>query len=210
MVDSLFLIYYNKITVGHYHQGSRTEYSVRPFYWEVQMSGVIFVAGSYGVGKSTLCKKLSSAFSIPFYSAGDLISEFNGETYGPNKVVKDKNHNQDILIDAVNDKLQTSPSIILAGHFCIFDNLNHVEKLPEYVFDFLPIQSILLLEANTDRIICNLQNRDGKKYLPSHIDNLKIAEHFQAYKIANKLQVPIHVHQMEFNDSDIDKVLSIL
>ena len=41
--------------------------------------GVIFVAGSYGVGKSTLCEKLSYRMDLPFYSASDLISEVNGE-----------------------------------------------------------------------------------------------------------------------------------
>lgn len=36
--------------------------------------GTIFVAGTYGVGKSTLCNKLSTALKIPDFSAGDLIS----------------------------------------------------------------------------------------------------------------------------------------
>ena len=60
--------------------------------------GIYFFAGIYGVGKSTLCQKLSQITSIPFYSAGDLISEINGEIYGASKAVKDKNKNQDILI----------------------------------------------------------------------------------------------------------------
>ena len=46
---------------------------------------VIFVAGIYGVGKSTLCEKLSQRMSIPSYSAGDLISRVNGERYGATK-----------------------------------------------------------------------------------------------------------------------------
>ena len=45
------------------------------------MEGVIFVAGIYGVGKSTLCEKLSKELKIPFYSSGDLISKVNGELY---------------------------------------------------------------------------------------------------------------------------------
>mgnify|MGYP003308010611 CR=1 FL=1 len=48
--------------------------------------GIIFVAGTYGVGKSTLCDKLSERLNIPSYSSGDLISEINGETYGANKL----------------------------------------------------------------------------------------------------------------------------
>ena len=37
------------------------------------MKGVIFVAGVYGVGKSTLCEKLSKELSIPFYSSGEQL-----------------------------------------------------------------------------------------------------------------------------------------
>lgn len=36
--------------------------------------GTIFLAGIYGVGKSTLANKLSIRTNIPNYSAGDLIS----------------------------------------------------------------------------------------------------------------------------------------
>ena len=35
--------------------------------------GTIFVAGTYGVGKSTLCNKLSTALKIPDFSAGDPL-----------------------------------------------------------------------------------------------------------------------------------------
>lgn len=49
--------------------------------------GIIFVAGIYGVGKSTLCERLSISIGIPCYSAGDLISAINGEIYGRNKTV---------------------------------------------------------------------------------------------------------------------------
>lgn len=59
--------------------------------------GTIFVAGSYGVGKSTLCNVLSKALDIPTFSAGDLIGNINGEQYGANKAVKNKDVNQDIL-----------------------------------------------------------------------------------------------------------------
>jgi len=40
------------------------------------------LAGTYGVGKSTIGATLSAKASIPFFSAGSLISEVNGEEYG--------------------------------------------------------------------------------------------------------------------------------
>lgn len=171
--------------------------------------GVIFVAGTYGVGKSTLCEKIGKHLSIPFYSAGDLISEINGETYGSNKVVSDKKGNQDILIEAVNHKLKSEPSIILAGHFCIFDCQNNVEYLPEYVFEKLNIKYILLLEASVERICENLHDRDTKKYRSEDILALQNSEHLQAFKIASRLNLPIYLHRMKFESSDVREVLSI-
>ena len=55
--------------------------------------GIIFVAGIYGVGKSTLCERLSISIGIPCYSAGDLISAINGEIYG-RKTANDQIDNQ--------------------------------------------------------------------------------------------------------------------
>ena len=91
--------------------------------------GTIFIAGTYGVGKSTLCSKLSTALKIPDFSAGDLISAVNGETYGANKAVRDKDANQNILASQVKQLLKSTPSIILAGHFCIFDINGNVGEI---------------------------------------------------------------------------------
>lgn len=40
------------------------------------------------------------------FSAGDIISKVNGEKYEVNKVVADKNKNQDILADCVFEILK--------------------------------------------------------------------------------------------------------
>lgn len=124
--------------------------------------GTIFVAGSYGVGKSTLCNVLSKALDIPTFSAGDLIGNINGEQYGANKAVKNKDVNQDILGIEVKKKLEQYPTILLAGHFCLFDKSNCVEKLPNSIFEKISIEQILLLEADPVRISTDLSIRDKK------------------------------------------------
>lgn len=40
---------------------------------------IIFIAGSYGVGKTTICNQLSKSLKIKAYSASDLISKQNNE-----------------------------------------------------------------------------------------------------------------------------------
>ena len=172
--------------------------------------GIIFVAGSYGVGKSTLCNALSKILSIPTYSAGDLISNVNGEQYGVNKAVKDKYANQEILVFEIEKKLEHCPTILLAGHFCIFDKFNCVDKLPHSAFEKMAIEQILLLEANPARILNNLIVRDKKKYELRDIKLLLEEERRAAEEISHKCRCSFHIHHMAFDESDIRKCCKLL
>lgn len=172
--------------------------------------GTVFVAGSYGVGKSTLCNALSKTLTIPAYSAGDLISNVNGEQYGANKAVKNKDANQNILAIEVKKKLEQYPTILLAGHFCIFDKLNCVEKLPSSIFEKISIEQILLLEADPVRILSNLSIRDKKKYELSHIELLLKEERRAAEAISQRCSCSLHIHQMVFDGSDLRKCCELI
>lgn len=97
---------------------------------------------------------------ISTFSAGDLIGNINGEQYGANKTVKNKDVNQDILGIEVKKKLEQYPTILLAGHFCLFDKSNCVEKLPNSIFEKISIGTDPLLKADPVRISTNLSIRD--------------------------------------------------
>lgn len=172
--------------------------------------GIIFVAGTYGVGKSTLCDKLSKKLNIPSYSSGDLISEINGEIYGANKVVKDKTANQNILISAVKRKLSLNPVFMLAGHFCIFNKSGEVELLPEFVYKEMPISKLILLETEIDTIINNIRSRDNKLYSLDAIKSLILTERKQAEIISEQLNLPLYVHKMNFDQTDVEKISDII
>lgn len=172
--------------------------------------GTVFVAGVYGVGKSTLCTRLSEVLDIPFYSAGDLISQVNGEIYGANKAVQNKYSNQDILALAVDEKLKRSSTILLAGHFCIFDKHNRVDRLPFDTFPKLNIQRILLLEADENRIIQNLNQRDGKRYTEPQVLKLLLEERKAAEGVAKANGYSLYVYRMEFNENDISSCCLLL
>ena len=174
------------------------------------MPNVVFIAGVYGVGKSTLCNILSSEIGIPAFSAGDLISEVNGETYGRNKVVKDANSNQDILISAVDTKLKEYPRFLLAGHFCIVNKNNEVELLPEYVFSKLHLRQIILLEAGVFQIAENVNRRDQRVYPIQTLAQLIDCEHKQAQRVAQELKIPFTIHYMQFDHSDEKTLTKIL
>lgn len=172
--------------------------------------GTIFVAGSYGVGKSTLCDALSKSLSIPAYSASDLISNVNNEQYGTNKFVNNKNTNQEILAIEVKKKLKQYPTILLSGHFCIFDKINYIERLPDSVFEKISLEQILLLEADSVRILKNLVIRDNKKYELRQIELLLKKERQSAEEISKLCNCRLHIHRMFFDGSDLRKCCELL
>ena len=172
--------------------------------------GTIFVAGTYGVGKSTLCHKLSEGLNVPEYSAGDIISEVNDEDYHVEKFVKDKAANQHILASKIQHLLAKFSTIILAGHFCIFDEKKNIDHLPQNVFFELGIGTIILLEAQVPKIIENLFNRDGKCYSERCLAALQKEERKVAHEIANDLRCNFYVHHMNFDETDVEECLSYL
>ncbi len=168
------------------------------------MSSVVFVSGVYGVGKSNLCDKLSQKCHIKFYSAGDVISDVNGEKYGSNKTVKDKELNQNILVEKISEKLESEKIIILAGHFCILGNDGQVEQLPLDTYSKLQLSSIILLESEPDIIIQNLNKRDGKNYSIKQIEEFLHTERKCAKYIAESLSIPLFIHKMDFSCRDLE------
>lgn len=174
------------------------------------MEGVIYIAGVYGVGKSTLCEKISRLTNLPFYSAGDLISEQVGETYGENKKVRNKEHNQDVLIECINKKMIEVPTLIMAGHFCILGNDNRPEELPIFVYERMSISSIVLLEAEACEIIRNLEKRDNRKYSKELIDDFIKRERKYAIRISKILKVPLKIYSMLFSDDDAKNILDFI
>lgn len=170
----------------------------------------IFVAGVYGTGKSTICSALAEKLRIPAFSAGDLISAINGEQYGANKAVVDKDNNQILLATRVQQLNSKNEKIILAGHFCIFNTHNGVEILPESVYTALNITQIVLLEADVQDIISNLHHRDGKDYSEKSVTALIEKERQQSKRISKQLKCPLHIYKMTFTDRNLNHVASLL
>lgn len=170
----------------------------------------IFIAGVYGTGKSTMGSALSERLHIPAFSASDLISAVNGEQYGANKAVADKDGNQVLLADRVQELNHENGRIILAGHFCIFNADNGVEVLPESVYSALNVTRIVLLEADIQTIVANLRYRDGKDYSEESVSMLIEKEREQSKRISKQLKCPLDIYKMTFTDRDSDHVASLL
>lgn len=170
----------------------------------------IFIAGVYGVGKSTMCSALSEKLQIPTFSAGDLISTINGEQYGANKAVADKDNNQVLLAERVRELNCKHGQIILAGHFCILNVNDGVEILPESVYSALDITRIILLESETQTIMANLRRRDGKDYSEKNVSTLIEKEREQSKRISKQLKCRLDIYKMTFTDKDANYIVSLL
>lgn len=110
----------------------------------------------------------------------------------------------------IKKKLEQYPTILLAGHFCIFNKLNRVEELPHSVFEKISLERILLLEADPEQILTNLSIRDKKKYEYRQIERLIREERRVAEEISQKCNCDLHIHQMTFDNSDLKKCCNLL
>ncbi len=169
---------------------------------------IIFIAGSYGVGKTTLCNQISKVMKIPSYSASDLISKQNNEQYGENKYVMDSKANQDILVNQVS-KIQDNVFIV-NGHFCLKAPNNNLILLDHTIFLQMNLSSIILLNADDNAIIHNIYNRDHRKYDSEFVKNLLESERRQAEDVSKKYNIPLYIYDMKYDGEDFDRILLVI
>lgn len=168
-------------------------------------NGVFFVAGVYGVGKSYLCNAISNEIGIPFYSAGDLIAECNGEKYGRNKWVINKEDNQKILIRCIEDKICNN-DILLADHMCIFDKTGAIVKIDLNQLENMHIINMVLLTADIDKVYRNLLMRDSVNYSIVTLEKLMSLEREHFVELACRLRIPANIIEMTYSKNDIIEI----
>ncbi len=177
---------------------------------EIKIGNIIFIAGVYGVGKSSICKELSLKLNIPYFSSSELISKKVNEGYGAKKTVKSKTNNQKALIESVNLILEKNSSIILDGHFCIMNPEGKIEKLPMFVFRNINLSRIVLLKADNNIIVRNLAKRDKFNYKIEYIKRFQLEEEKYCMEIAQGINVPCLEYAMKYNGNDSDRIKELL
>lgn len=170
----------------------------------------LLVAGSYGVGKSTLCKEISKLTKIPFFSAGDLIGNVVGEDYSRDKKIKNISNNQNVLSYQVKELLLVHKKIILAGHFCVYNSNSEICLINDDLFSNLYISKILLLEAPAKVIFEHLLIRDKCEYDVKQLDTLLNYERKQATNVSKLINVDIIYYQMKYDGKDVNRCVKQL
>lgn len=148
---------------------------------------IIFVGGVHGVGKGTLCQKISTQFDFEHLVASELIkwSEINREPL--QKGVANINKTQDKLIVALDKRCSKTKAYLLDGHFCLFNKEHEPTNVPLDTFRKINPIIMLLIKDSPDTIKERLEKRDGIKYDGLIIESLQDSEISNAKFISQKL-----------------------
>ena len=165
----------------------------------------IFISGVHGVGKGTICEKISSHFAYPNYSASTLIKSVKNSAVDKNKVVIDAEKNQDYLIVALNQLNSGSDYILVDGHFCLQSN-DGVIEIPLSTFEEMGLAAIVLLTDDPSQIHSRLNSRDNASLGVDVIRSLQNKEKEQANYVANALNIPL----LEAQICNVEPILSWL
>lgn len=166
---------------------------------------ISFIGGIHGVGKTTFCKLLTERMGYLHYSASSLIKEY--KNLEKDKKVDKVNKNQDILITAIKKTFNIQNNYILDGHFCLLDTKNQIIEVPFSTFKTLNLKKIIVLKDSSCNIHEKLLKRDGINYDIDLIEDFQNRELSYSKKIANLLNIPYKVFDI---DSDIDEIINFI
>lgn len=150
---------------------------------------IIMIAGVYGVGKSTVCRKLSDEMQLNFYSASELIKKEKGSSsWDKSKKTDQIGNNQKYLMAAI--KKIACEDFLLDGHFCVINKKGFIENINLSTIKKIGIGAVLLLKEDPDIIALRLLSRDEVVWEKNLIAEMQENEIRQAKKFANENLIP--------------------
>ncbi|MGU1385698.1 ATP-binding protein [Pseudomonas aeruginosa] len=155
---------------------------------------VIFIAGVYGVGKSSLCAKLSRQLGVPWFTASDIIKQERGAaSWGRQKLTSEIERNQASLISGVRKLSLAHERIILDGHFALLNQDRSINLVSMETFVGLNVEIAVLLEDDSERIARRLFERDKESWDLRLLNRLGLAERKRAEEFSRECNVPLGI-----------------
>ena len=151
---------------------------------------IIFLAGVHGVGKTTFAQKYIVPMGFEIRTASALIKSARGHVQ-KNKLVKDADKNQAILIDEFEKIRKFSSKIILDGHLVLMGKNKKLERIPINVFRSLKISQIILLEIDSGTIRKRLLKRDKSRMSLEKCEKFILEERSHAIDVSENLKIPL-------------------
>ena len=151
---------------------------------------IVFVGGVHGIGKTTLCQSVCFKFDVIHQSASELIKRYSHIEFAQNARVENIDRNQEALINAINEYLDTSKKYLMDGHFCLLNKDRVVTKIPEPTFIAISPVAIILLHDDPSNIYFHLKERDKEIYDLALLTSFQEQELDYSRSIAAKLNIP--------------------
>lgn len=169
----------------------------------------IFVGGIHGVGKTTICSKISNELAIEYLGASRVINEYKAQhSLDNNKITtqKEVDANQDILLTALKEKTKKNNIYLLDGHFTLLSSEGKIKRLPFRVFEAMRPILIIVLIDDVENIASRLQHRDNIDISISLLNRMQLNEINYGDYISKKLEIPFYKIMM----LDYDRLLTIV
>lgn len=157
----------------------------------------IFVGGIHGVGKSTICKEISSQTGLKYLSASQVL-KWGKVSESPNsKLVADVSHTQDLLLSGLKSLIVPEEIYLLEGHYCLLDSNASIARVPEETFAAINPVLFGLIVDDEHKIQERAKGRDGEAYTLALYVEMQAEEIRYANEIAGLINVPLKIFRPE-------------
>jgi len=150
---------------------------------------IIFIGGIHGVGKGTICKKISVSKKITHLSASEVL-KWDEISTKENKLVNNLETTQSRLIKGLDALIQNADTYLLDGHYCLLNSKNKPEKVSEKTFETIDPKVMAIVIEDTKIIYERLKQRDGTKYSLSLLNEMQEMEIDYAKYLSSKYNKP--------------------
>ncbi len=160
---------------------------------------IIFVGGIHGVGKGTLCRKVTVNYNFQHLAASEVLkwSKISSTT---NKIVDDISLTQEMLIQNLEQIIKPKVNYLLDGHFTLFSKNKSIHKIEIETFKKINPISIFVLTSSPNKIVERLKRRDKVLYKMEEVRKMQTLELEHGYNISQILKIPFfRVEDGEFS-----------
>lgn len=154
------------------------------------VKNIIFIGGVHGVGKGHLCQIIKSNINIIHLTASEVL-KWKDISAIDNKLVRDINETQDLLIVNLEKIVEEDKQYLLDGHYCLLNKNGESERVPFKTFEDLNPSKIIIVFEDAETIKQRLEVRDGKDYDLEQITHFQNMEVNYAEEISEKLNLPL-------------------
>ena len=169
-------------------------------------SSMVFVGGIHGVGKSTLCKKVSDLGGYKYFTASSLISSYGKKT-DKEKRVDQIEDNQVALLKQLELVRTKDYRVLLDGHFTLINKQGEISPVDSGVFKFMKPDKLVLFKGYPEEIAKRLKERDGKKWDSSFLEKFQEEEEKHAQRVSERINIPLWVFKNDINISELARVI---